>query len=223
MSKSIIKIIETGEQIEIDAVVSLDDSTNNTLTKYPVENGSVITENVSTENPVIDLQGIISNATIQKANVSIEEKTLPLSRSIITRNYSLAKEYSVKVNKKDAEDNAKVTRRDDSRDFLKYILSSKKLLLLKNGDDLYENLVMTSLSFRKDSRVGVDALFFDCKLERINIATVKTTQREVDSPFAGTDNDGDNPAKKVTSPEAEENVTSNPTLGVKVYNVIKGG
>lgn len=49
--------------LKIDALISLEDTSRSSVTKYSVETGSVITENVSKDNLIVSLQGVISKAT----------------------------------------------------------------------------------------------------------------------------------------------------------------
>ena len=215
-------ITEDGITLWIDAVVSFDVTDRNTLSKYPVENGSVITENVAKDNKIISFQGVISGASTGAViDVNVVGKPLIL-RTVLNRNYSIAKKYEVKLNEIDANPNDyNSTYVEDSRKELQKIVDEKKIVKLINGNNLYSNVVLTTLGFRKDYTIGSDAIKFDCRFEELNFATSQVTERDaVLGPFGPTDPSGPNPTTNITK-DVEDG--KNAGVLVMIQDYIKGG
>lgn len=192
--------------VEIDALVSLDTTSRNSLSKYKAEQGSVITENVAKDNLVISLQGVISKATPFVLDVVVEESPLRLSRTILTRNYGIAKEYKVKVSGVTAtEEEFKSSYVQDARKTLQSISDNKRIVELTNAANSYPNLIMVMLSFRKDSALGGDAIRFDAKFEQITYATPTVTDKgaKAPGPYADTYIFGTKESKELTEAEVD--------------------
>ena len=195
---------ENGNTImSIGAVTSLDVTSRNSLSKYPLQQGGVITENVAKDNLVIILQGVVSKADALKPDIEVIEKPL-LLRSIVSR--GLKNEYEVKVKgiSSSKEKDFKSSHVEDARKDLRDIADSKRIVQIVNAANTYSNLIMTQLSFKKDSTVGKDSIRFNCTFEQITFATPAVFERTGGlGPYNPTSDPGTNPADVVKGEKEE--------------------
>ena len=191
--------------LEIDALISIDATHRNSLSKFPVEDGGVITENIAKENLILSLQGIISSATTipkEEGVVTVEYPIQPLVAKSIQRRAFVTKPEVKHF--KGAPSQYKNTKVQDARSTLQRISDDKLLVEVINGPNSHQNLIMTMISFRKDSSIGSNAFRFDVKFEQITFATVEVTEKKRAIKSADpTDDNGNKTLEEIAEIEKE--------------------
>lgn len=140
----------TGKYIKIDCTVSENHSYIAGITTFAIEDGSNISDH-RIKNPFkLDLSGIISD---------YEEALIPLFQDIKTSAAALSGADSTE------------TRSRQVKDVLKYWHENDSILIIQTGLELYENMMITDLSFPR-SKDTINALAFNISLTQVNFAQI---------------------------------------------------
>lgn len=149
---SVFSISETTV-LELDATISEESTFNNEITRYPVENGSVISDNINDLPIRFELQGFITNSPLNIINIF--ESQIETIRSLPQ---TFRGEFPN-------------TRSQNAYNILTRLRKNKELFDITTGYEKFTNMFFETLSFPRDRQTG-DALYFTATL--INIETAQT-------------------------------------------------
>lgn len=141
----------------IDAALTEGHKYSAELTKYPVESGSQIADNVS-KNPLsVTIEGIVSDT--------------PLGNALQARQSSQAS----------PDNSLEFLPSDEARAVLEAIFDAEEPVVVETSLKRYENMVLIDLDIPVDGETG-DALHFTAVFEQVTIRTNKRTTVRVASP-----------------------------------------
>jgi D-ribose pyranose/furanose isomerase RbsD len=137
--------------LELDCNISESHEFENQVTAFPIENGSEITDHVINKPKKITVNGFVTNSPINSLGKIGEIKDAIAGNSGLSQKRVSVAEYE-----------------------LQSILFNKELVTIVTSLDVYDDMVMTSLSIPKDSKTG-DALRFTATFQQI----IKITTQNV--------------------------------------------
>jgi len=221
------------QELIVDAVISINESRRNTLSKYRVESGSEVAENISEDNLRLSINGLVSDALLPEESslVSAAIKQLPessqgaLSRAAsvipdVTPNFISSKisrvgDIVVKLSKGNPLD-SKDSKSDTAKAYLKRLMSERSIFTFSTPSQVFENVVMTSLEFNRDSSTG-QSLSFKCTLEQIRFAVSKfdTSTKKTDTNIQQVP-----PTEEVGNKVAKEASEADKTIALDAFESI---
>ncbi|ODN41181.1 phage baseplate protein [Piscirickettsia litoralis] len=146
------------KSIYIDFLDSKHKKYRNKVTKFPVEDGSPITDDIINENPVINIKGIVSASPItflsSLAPYSIDITSSLKKGEVVTHKYT--------------------SPQDAEKILVDFWESRKTVTLAINNEQKVHNAAIADLDIKSDSETG-DSLFVELKLEIIKKVVSKTT------------------------------------------------
>lgn len=146
------------KSVYIDFIDSKHKKYRNKVTKFPVEDGSPITDDIINENPVINIKGIVSASPITFLS-SLAPYSIDITSSL----------------KKGEVVTHKYTSPQDAEKILADFCESRKTITLAIDDEQkVHNAAIADLDIKSDSDTG-DSLFVELKLEIIKKVVSKTT------------------------------------------------
>jgi hypothetical protein len=157
MATAIVYKTSSGNErrLELDAALSRESTKSVEVTRFPVENGSVISDHAIRSPDCYRLEGLISNTPAiarERLEVMIEAGTVVTQRA------------------------------QDARDRLEEISEQKLPVTIEAGGRQFPNMIMTSLVFPEDASTG-DAVRFSASFEQVRtVATL--TERVPQAPDA---------------------------------------
>ena len=193
-----------GDIIWFDAVLQFGRQYSASVTKHPLEDGSYITDHTTTENPVISLSGVITDAdfNLQRPVISQEDveenklqqkqfvNNLPLDKStvFITESGGKYGEYLPESVNQFLEDSSPFVQMvgfprpvstNAIEEYLNNIWKSKEAVSLCEFDGnkikkVHKNCIITSLGFNETPESG-DALWPVMTFEQVSYAISKDT------------------------------------------------
>ena len=220
-------IFTETEQIDIDATLSLVKNFKASVTRFPVEIGSEITDNISVANRQFTLEGIISDATlVPRESTDLgtkgakDVKVLDVRRSISIGGINLGIPASIsQFLPSEGKPNITTGPAQDRRasafeDILERIFKNKEILTIEEevkGDGsskrIHENLVMINLSItrNKDTKraVSFSAGFTQVRFATSAIVTLQKTKETEELGAEETEDRSDVTGKQKSVSESE--------------------
>jgi hypothetical protein len=141
----------------IDASVTEGHKYTATLTKYPVESGSPIADNVTKEPKQVTIEGIVSDT--------------PIGNAIAARQRTQAS----------PDTTLEFLPSDEALARLEAIFEAEEPVTIETSLKRYENMVLIDLDVPRDAETG-DALHFTATFEQVKIITNQRTTIRVASP-----------------------------------------
>lgn len=183
---SIVYVSSSGRAslLEIDAIVARESAGTVELTKFPIENGSAISDHAIRHPDTFRISGVVSDmpATEDASKVATDA---------------------------DGNVDPEVSRKYDgtssrARDTLERILADKRTVTIESGGRTYEDRVMVSLRFPEvgGGEATRSAVRFDAEFEKV--VTVATETVAMPASKAATVNDGKKPTEKASKPVEEK-------------------
>jgi len=190
---------QNNDVILFDSILSFSESYQGSVTSHAVEDGSKISDNITTENLKLKIQGMVTdynfwNPLKDAANVAVpgydynrtgalgltdSNGSPALSDAPVPSDYA-GQDNDTNTSVKAAMDVVRqrlitIQRGKEIVTVLGYIVREKDSLIVK-----YENCVITDLSF-DTSPDGGYAIYPNISIEQINVVKVKVTQAEADT------------------------------------------
>lgn len=177
--------------LTVDAVTRLMATSKNTLSRYPIEGGGKVTEHISSENMILSIEGVVSDATPDKAT----ETTIKIDSIqgfLPNLGYGNPEKPIVKINDLDPVQTLS-TKASDARLALQRLRDTKVLFSYRTPSHLFQNMVMVSLDFNRERTTG-NSVPFKARLEQVTFATSEVTTKAVKAeaivPSSGPTKDG---------------------------------
>lgn len=139
--------------LELDATISEEVVYSNVITRYPVENGSSISDNINDLPIRFNMRGFVTNSPI--SIIDIIDSKLETIRN-------LPQIFSGEFPNK---------RTQNAKNILVNLRNSKQPFDITSGYDKFTNMFFETLAFPRDRQTG-DALYFTATLQ--NVETVQT-------------------------------------------------
>ena len=150
-------------ELQLDAVISEVHDYENHVTKYPIEDGSTITDNVRIEPERLQMSGFISNSPVKYLETNLEQEferfevDFDVSNKIVN-NVELAQDELLRI----------AGRKIDGAN------TSPQLITIVTGLRVYTSMAIESLRFPRDATTG-QALRFEAsfiKVQKVNTETI---------------------------------------------------
>jgi len=144
----IIESLELGK-LSIDVVLTENHSYKNIITRYPVEEGFDITDNVKREPPSLTISGITSNTPVSLTSPSKTDSNgvLQIVREDLTNKIQQTFNYLLMC--------AGFTPVKQATGEIYVKENVPKLLIIITGFMVYRDMVITNLSFPRDYKSGM--------------------------------------------------------------------
>jgi len=157
-------------KLKIDALTSFRHSRAGSVSKFPIEDGSTISDHVTQENLKLSITGLISNTPLQIWDSAITAATsaIPKNAIFIPVN-AIASIAQLAVERKRSE---RLSREKKSFEALEEINNRRIPFTFVTRLKTYNNMVMVNLEFSKEPTTG-GALPFTAELEQIKIVQGK--------------------------------------------------
>lgn len=197
--------------LQVDAVVSFKESAKNTLSKYTIETKEQITEHMSSENPRIIVQGVISDATPSTLiNVSVEQsKVLDIIPNSLQSRIGVS---TPEVNFAGIDSTeTKAFKSSSARSVLRGLRDNKEIFSFRTPIQLFSDVVMISLDFTRNKDTGT-SLSFRAVLEKPTFAQSQVIQEQafsslVERSSSSTVDTGTNTPAASTEADADSTAT----------------
>lgn len=204
MGTSIFYVNETGrlEVLKLDAALSRESAKAVEVTRYPVEDGSVISDHAIRVPDSFRLEGMITGRQVDP-----EVETPP-------ENASRERAQAIGAERRETGR----TRATSARDALEGILERKRAVSIESGGRTFPDLIMVGLNFPENGQGPLaNATYFVAAFEKIETVRSETAPIPVSTGKPAKTKGGKKPTEK--APEAVRRKTS---AAVKVVDAVKG-
>ena len=182
------------ELIEFDATPSIRHLKTNTISSYPVEDGSMISDHITRKNNTVDLDAVISNANQSAIKRKIDTGLIGAVNAVAGTTVIPTIVPSILGLLETATD-----RRAISYKMLEDIRVSNQLYKLRTGLQIYNNVLITSIEYIETTEFST-ALSFTISFEQVRVVQTQQVNatslvEAVNSTAAQSSDNGDTPSK----------------------------
>jgi len=161
--------------IEFDATVSISHQREANITSYMIEDGSRISDHVSMNNPSVTIDATISDFSPNTFDGLAGSAVTSLVNYVTDTNLIPTEAVSIAGLLNNTQN-----RKQVAYDILKEVLNTKQLYKLKTGFEIYDNILIRSMSVTETSN-SVSSLNVSLTIEQVRIVK---TQKDKINPLA---------------------------------------
>lgn len=192
---------ENGDVITFDSILSFSESYRGGVTSHPVEDGTTISDHVTTENVKFRIQGVVSDynfwnplknslrgipaynyprqdsgMVISPNGIAYESGFVTIPNDFSTPDGDSVKSIADTIRKRLID----IQRNSEMVTLFSYVVGGEA-----TTTDIWPNCIITDLSFDKSPDSG-DAIYPNMSLEQIKVVKVKVTQANSDTIIVAT-------------------------------------
>lgn len=222
----------TNDVIVFDSIASFSDTYKGNVSSHPIEDGAKISDHVITENPVININGVVSDYNFYNPLKDVVSQNVPAYKAPTSRSSSLTYINNGKVSTdkqslpvdysgSDTDGSFSVKASASAvKDKLVSIFTNKQPVSILAYDfagqdsviTRYSDCIITSLAFNRNPESGY-AIYPNITLEKITIVPVKVTSataekiiiNKVSNQASGVDGKGNAQVPKKEVPDTDKN------------------
>ncbi len=177
-----VQIVAGNTTLEIDATPTISHNRTSTLSKFPIEDGAIVSDHVTLENEKIRLDCIVTEhpiffpATALSTAISAGVGDSPIVAGVLSSTASTLLRPQTDISPGEND----LGRVESAFNYLNDLWRNRIPFVVVSGLNTYDNVIMTNLSINETSKTK-NALRFTASFEQIIIAISQTTLVDIKS------------------------------------------
>lgn len=156
--------------LKIDATTNLDFSRSASLSKYPIEDGSEISDHYTLGNKTLSVQGVFSNTPLEIFDGALNVATGIIPNTTVRVLAGAAVSAGQLLIRKRRGPRSNPAKR--AYNYLNELMDKKIPFTFTTKYESFKNMLITSLNIPRDGAAG-DSLPFRCEMEQVKIVQAK--------------------------------------------------